>query len=380
MAANRKRRAKGEGGVFKLKGCKFWYLQFRNRDGKMVRQSSRTELLSAAQSMLRDEMRKATHGEASGGEVRALTYDDIRTALLESYAAKGRKSLLTLADGTETLPGLGQLDAFMGWPERTVSVADIKPEIAHRFANARKAEGVGSAIINRSLAALRRMLNLAHMQGRITHVPHIELLSEPPARKGFLKREKFEELLGVLPSHLRPLITAFYYCGMRLEEAKGIEWPAVDLERGVMRLAGEDTKNSEPRVVPLPAQLIHYLGGRVQKVGPVFDATNLRKEWMKGCAAVGLGTLTEVPEKPYDPQYDGLTVHDLRRSAARNLRNAGVPEGLIMKIGGWKTRSVFDRYAIVNEDDVLGAMRTMEALSAAPAQPALPAHEEEEVF
>ena len=35
-----------------------------------------------------------------------------------------------------------------------------------------------------------------------------------------------------------------------------------------------------------------------------------------------------------------LLIHDLRRSGARNLREAGVDETVIMKIGGWLTRSV----------------------------------------
>jgi hypothetical protein len=47
--------------------------------------------------------------------------------------------------------------------------------------------------------------------------------------------------------------------------------------------------------------------------------------------------------------------------AARNLRRAGVAEGVIMKIGGWKTRSVFERYAIVSQSDIRDAMAKLEA-------------------
>jgi len=48
----------------------------------------------------------------------------------------------------------------------------------------------------------------------------------------------------------------------------------------------------------------------------------------------------------------GLLVHDLRRSAARNMRLAGVPEVEIMKMAGWRTRSMFERYQIVDPKDV----------------------------
>lgn len=56
-------------------------------------------------------------------------------------------------------------------------------------------------------------------------------------------------------------------------------------------------------------------------------------------------------------EYTGLIFDDLRRTAARNLRRAGIAEGVIMNIGGWKTRSVFERYAIVSRTDIVDAMQ-----------------------
>ena len=52
----------------------------------------------------------------------------------------------------------------------------------------------------------------------------------------------------------------------------------------------------------------------------------------------------------------GRLVHDLRRSAARDFQQAGVSEGEIMALCGWETRSMFDRYNIIDEADLASAV------------------------
>ena len=62
--------------------------------------------------------------------------------------------------------------------------------------------------------------------------------------------------------------------------------------------------------------------------------------WRTACTAAGVPT---------------RFLHDCRRTAARNLIRADVPERVAMLLTGHKTRAIFDRYHIVNEQELLAA-------------------------
>jgi hypothetical protein len=92
------KRERGEGGLIKIRGCRFWYAQFY-RDGRQIRASTRTEVKEKAKKELRRLMGDTERGLIPENEVRRVRYSDLRAALLQNYVERGNKSLQTTADG-----------------------------------------------------------------------------------------------------------------------------------------------------------------------------------------------------------------------------------------------------------------------------------------
>ncbi len=140
---------------------------------------------------------------------------------------------------------------------------------------------------------------------------------------------------------------------MRRGEILHLQWSRVDLAQSVIRFRKEDTKTQEARTIPLSSRIVVELSRQPRSIGgcvfanPQTDKVryDFKKAFSRACKKAN---------------NDGLWFHDLRRSFVTNARRRGVEESVIMKITGHKTRSIFERYNVVSEDDIKAAVKRVE--------------------
>jgi len=141
------------------------------------------------------------------------------------------------------------------------------------------------------------------------------------------------------------LVDLAYGLGWRRGELLGLCVKDVNIADGTLSL--ETSKNGEPRVCPLSPEvammLQQLISGRAaeDKIFPKVD--QFRKAWNRIRKAAGVKGL----------------FHSLRRTSARNKRDAGVDSSIILAMQGWKTEAMMRRYAIVdlnNQRDALTAL------------------------
>lgn len=345
-------------GTVYLRGEIYW-IKYHHR-GRAYYESAKTPDESEAETLL-----KIREGELAKGQIPTVVFnkvkfDELSDGFLADYEENDKKSLRRAKASAEHLRGF-----FGRWKATEITTAQVRKYIKQRKESKGKPK---NATINRELAALKAMFNLAARETPPkvdkAQIPYIPTLKENNVRKGFFEHGDFLALRQELPEHLRGIATFGYKNGWRVSEITDLKWSQVDLDQGIVRLEPGETKNEEGRTVYLDdelkdifrqqwerrketARLLPYvfLNAKVTDRVKRFD-----KAWKTACKKVGL---------------EGKLFHDLRRTAVRNMVRAGIPETVAMKISGHKTRSVFDRYNITSLDDLkLAAQRQEQYLKA----------------
>jgi site-specific recombinase XerD len=227
-----------------------------------------------------------------------VTFDTMAQAYLQDYQLQRYRTLTTARARVEHLRGF-----FGGW-----GVEAINPDSVRNYQMHRRQHGSEAATVNRETSALSRMFQLAIRRGQLERMPLFpKRLEENPPREGFLEHDEY------------------------------------------LNVRARRSKTKTGRVVPISAPLLHVLKRRQRRRRPgsprVFHRDGVPvRAWRTA--------LRDACRKAKVPHR---LLHDCRRTAARNLIRSGVPERVAMLLTGHKTRAVFDRYNIVNEQELLTA-------------------------
>ena len=269
------------------------------------------------------------------------TLGDLSDAYLQDYQVRQFRSQST-ARGR-----VAHLTAFFG---RVVRAAALTTHQIRQYQLARRAAGAATGTINRETSALHRMCTLAVHWDWLDTVPGFpDRLRENPPRQGFFEHPEYLAVRAHLPAPWQDILDVAYYSGWRKQEILGLTWDEIDEAGGVIRLSPGRSKTLVGRILPISAPIAEALARRRARRDPdsplVFHRDGIpvrrwRTAWRTACQAAGVPT---------------RFLHDCRRTAARNLIRANVPERVAMLLTGHKSRAIFDRYNIINEQELLDA-------------------------
>lgn len=341
-------------GMMRQRG-RIWWIKYY-RDGRPFEESSGSERRADAARLLKVREGDIERGLPITPRVGRVTWEEARRDLINDFVTNNKRSLSDM----ETRLRLHLDPYFRGRRLTAITTADVRSYIASR-----QCTKASAGTINRELTHLKRMFTLARQAGKILQTPHIPMLKENNVRTGFFESSQIECVIEKLPTYAQPLVRFAYLTGWRSSEIYGLQWRNIDFVGHQIRLDPGTTKNGEGRVFPMTNDLRELLSGQRAKatrierergriVTSVFifesgaPIKSIRHSWTVACRAAG------VP---------GRLLHDLRRTAVRNLVRANIPERVAMKLTGHKTRSVFDRYHIVSEGDLHLAAKQLNQLT-----------------
>jgi integrase len=132
-----------------------------------------------------------------------------------------------------------------------------------------------------------------------------------------------------------------------------LEWR--DVGERTLRIRSETVKTKQAHEIPLTGEIAVIIERAAKYRTPMTRLVFHRNsqpllnnwcevQWKRAAMTAGLGH---------------ILIHDLRRSFVRNMRLAGMPEIVIMRFTGHKTRAVFDRYSIVSIEEQQSALERM---------------------
>jgi len=314
------------------------------------RATSRSDAVGKRDKLIREVTETA--GRSVGSE--RMSFADLCTYYERHYVKEaeyvGDQKVSGLRSWYTVKKQLEMLKDYFGCKAlRLITYGNLRQFRSDRFKAKTKAGTQRSiASVNRELALIRRMLNIALAEGWIIKNPFrqgeslISIAKERKRERIITPSEEKALLDGCnAPKrrHLRAIIIAALDTGCRRGELLKLRWRDVDLDRGVINIIAFNTKTAKPRCVAMTSRLKAELE-QLRTAAP--DDPNTRV----------FGIMDSVKRSFAGARQDAglpdLRFHDLRHSNATRQIQLGIPISEVGRILGHQQPSTTYRYVNAN--------------------------------
>ena len=355
--------SRGDGSLYRQNNSTNYWMQFF-LNGRKHRESTGESDEKKARDVLKKRLKEVHASEVTGlvfesVRMRRVTVSDLCDSLESDLTLRGKWSAQNRSHLKRVRDDFGDFLAAAVKPEQIDKYIERRLTIK-RGTRGELIPGDCPASINRSLQLLGQCFNLAVKRGTLSRAPYIRKLSEADnVRQGFLSEAEIRKVLANLPDDgLRDFVEWAACTGQRKGEIVSLTWSMVDGEE--LRIPGEICKNRRPRVIPLGPELAEIIARRkkARRLVAIDGVTTLAEPIFHRGDGLPLGEFKKSwVTATKKAECSGRLFHDLRRTGARRLLAAGIPQVVARELTGHRTSAMFDRYAIVSSTDVLAAQK-----------------------
>jgi len=332
-------------GLYKRNGI--WHIDKQIR-GRRLRESTGTGSKAEAERFLARKMEETRQSEVYGVRPRR-TWRDAATKFVQEHAEK-RSIDRDIRDLNALEPYIGEMELHR-----------IHEGTLQDFIAARKAQGITSGTVERSLAVVRRILRLCAEYWRddqgmtwLESAPLIRSVKWNDKRQSRpISWEEQDYLFSMLPDHLEDACIYAVNTGCREQEICQLQWDWEVSARGfegrsIFRLPDWLAKNGRSRFVFLnreaqeaverqrgkhPERVFTFKGQPLNSLG--------NSSWKRIKVKAGL---------------NDVRFHDLRHTFGQRLRSAGVNEEARAELFGHASRSVTQDYSAATVAEMFRAV------------------------
>lgn len=281
-----------------------WYIHL-SRGGVEIRKSAKTTDRAKAQE-LHDTLANSIWRQAELGEKPQKLWE----AAVVQWVEHSRKRSLS-----DDLAKIRWLDQHL----RGVALEAIDRDFWDGVLVERRKEGDKDATLNRYTALVKAILRQNGLR------PDLRKYAETRRTRYLSPEEARSAYLG-LPEWARPMFHVAIATGIRKANLLGLRWSWIDMARRVIRIPAEHFKQGRAVEIPLSSEAAAVIKSQIGK--------HTEFVFTRNGQPVTKGVLRHAWQKVAPPD---CRFHDIRKSWATYLRQAGVSIADITEAGGWSS-------------------------------------------